>query len=101
MNRSGTRTPITPEGVVEHPVCPCHSEPMLWQKDRNLRAGGWWACRVKRQQYNATRRAQRIAWAKAKKERDPFTRIAAALYDRRRKGLRRKAARHCPAEEGS
>jgi 5-methylcytosine-specific restriction endonuclease McrA len=32
------------------PLCECHAEPMGWQKRKDLRAGGYWYCRVKRRQ---------------------------------------------------
>ena len=28
--------------------CACHGEPAYWQKDKRLKAGGWWECPVKR-----------------------------------------------------
>ena len=38
------------------PSCECHDQPMRWNKRRDLRAGGFWFCRVKSDA--ATRRAR-------------------------------------------
>lgn len=35
--------------------CACHGDPAYWQKDKRLKAGGWWECPRKRKAANATR----------------------------------------------
>jgi hypothetical protein len=38
------------------PLCKCHGEPMLWKKNKELRAGGRWTCRVKQREAARQRR---------------------------------------------
>ena len=83
----------------ERPLCACHGIPMLWQADRRRPPGGRWECREKRRIYNQRRSAQRVAWVRAKEARDPVYRIAHELGKRRRKALKRMAARHLPRED--
>ena len=99
MNKTGTRSPVTPEGVTEHPLCGCHGEKMLWQKDATHAPGGYWRCAEKRREYNKRRSAQRTAWVKEKEEADPLYKIANELLNRRRKALKRMAARHLPRKD--
>ncbi len=72
---------------------------MGWQKDPRQRAGGRWECREKRREYNKTRHEQRVAWVNNRYHTDTVYRITQDLRDRRRKALKRKAARHLPRED--
>jgi hypothetical protein len=48
------------------PLCSCHDEPMIWNKNRKLRNGGGWRCYVKlrenNQRWHAAHRSQRREW---------------------------------------
>ena len=66
--------------------CRCHDEPAYWQKDRRLKAGGWWECSIKRTQRERDRY-----------DRDPIFRIEKRLHDdARRRGdtLKRQREAH-------
>lgn len=88
------------EALTDPPVCPCHGEPMTWQRDVRLTGDGYWRCRAKRREYNQRRAAQRSAWVQAKRDADPLYRIRDSLRVRHRQSLKRMAARNS-TEEGS
>ena len=56
--------------------CRCHGEPAYWNKDKRLKAGGFWECAVKRRQ------RQRDLY-----DEDPIYRIARRLQINRRERL--------------
>ena len=45
---------------MERPLCSCHEEPMLWNRDLRLLAGGRWHCRIHNR-----------AWARARYAANP------------------------------
>jgi hypothetical protein len=57
-----TRRPAMPV-----PECVCHGVPQGWKKDRQMTAGGFWMCVVKRREYAKQRYASGkvVAWRKA------------------------------------
>ena len=71
--------------------CACHDLPAYWQKDRRLKAGGWWECSVKRAAHNAARftdEARRARITQAQRDRydnDWQYRIRKRLVDDARK----------------
>ena len=44
--------------------CSCHGVAAYWQKDKRIKAGGFWECSVKRNQ-----------WSRDRYDRDPIFRI--------------------------
>lgn len=42
------------------PDCDCHGEPMSWQRDPDIKAGGWFACRIVRRKWQQNRRAELV-----------------------------------------
>jgi hypothetical protein len=81
-------------------LCVCHGEPCYWQRDKRVKAGGWWECPVKRAEYNATRssnpeRSDGINQRRRDKyDGSAIFRIDENLRSRRRKALRARERQH-------
>ena len=81
------------------PGCPCHGEPMYWNKDLRLPAGGYWRCAVVQRDRVRARYhrdpARKLATARSYYyERMPTrVRVKRDLRERRRKALIRRRNR--------
>ena len=75
--------PASQEVRVGVPKCHCHGEPMYWQKDKRLRAGGYWHCAVRHLELN--RRYFHELSGPAYNHRLLQMRRASALHDRRKR----------------
>lgn len=63
---------------MDAPLCKCHNEPLLWNRDQRYRAGGFWKCRIHRRKID-----------KDRYEKDPRSKIVAT----KRAKLRRQRVR--------
>ena len=84
------------------PVCECHDEPMLWNKDARKRAGGFWRCRIKTRkkdrEYKRRYRKDNPEKIRAREldyyySLDGFRYCKRRLAARRRKALKRQSER--------
>ena len=74
------------------PVCECHGEPMWWNKDASMKAGGRWRCVVKKREYDRANREKKREYDRAyhAANREKKSEYGRAYYEANREKIKEK-----------